>query len=243
MQVIMKRIHFVLVVLLIHLASLPITSAQENLPVITVNYRELKLVPEDIAPLVNKYEIFNNESSLKRIIHNNSTLFWEALGPIDSNLTHSTSLSTFAIVHINQSGFYQYLAMLTADNKSLVQLAIFQPDNENEFTSIIESATDFFARNDHYWGLCEEIVVIPGSMANMNTTYLWRLRFHLVAEGERWTLLLNSTASIVSKYSEAIPCQSCSDPFPVILGSSLLIAIGLAVTLILFRKKGEPINT
>lgn len=230
----------VLCIALIILLMLPVffiqAQAQSDFPTITVNYRELRLVPDDFDGLKDKHSIFTSEPSLEMIVNSNSTLFWQDIGPFDSNFSLDMSFSTFAIVHINTSGFFQYLVMLSPDNRSLCQTNLFQPDNENEFAAIIETATDFFASNDHYWGLCEEIIVIPGSLENIDTRYLWRLTFHLVAEGERWTLLINSTASIVSMYSEVIPCQSCSNPLPVIVESSSLIVIGLVVVYVLFRK-------
>ncbi len=233
----MKPTHLVILILLMFMVQMVPIRAQESFPVITVNYREIRLVPEDTTTLTSQHSVFLKNPSLYNILSSNSTIFWEAIGGINPDMSPNNTVSTFALVQINITGYFQCMAVLSHDNNTLVNLTLFGPEHDGEFVSIIESATDFFAESDHYWGLCEEIVIIPGTLVNLNSSYVWRLRFHLVAESERWTLFLNSTASILSARFTKIPCKACSNSLLVIIGVSGVVTIGILAVNVLFRKR------
>jgi hypothetical protein len=104
------------------------------------------------------------------------------------------------------------------------------------FSVVVESATDFFADDEHYWGLCEEIMVVPGTLVSQSETHVWRFKFHLVAEGERWVLLLSTSGELLHSVVENIPCQECTDWTTIIIISSLLGAVGIFAILIYFNR-------
>ncbi len=71
------------------------------------------------------------------------------------------------------------------------------------------SAVDFFVEDKRYWELCGEVLVLPGSVVGLNKRSVWRFRFHVVAESERWTILLDSTGTILEIDSETLPFEIC----------------------------------
>jgi len=217
------------------LGPIPVSAQSTDYPVITVGYRELRLSPEDLFQLTVSVPLFASEPTLTSIVSDNDTVFWEALGPTGQGLTLNESVSTFALVQMNHTGFFQFLAGLTPDNITL-QWAVYLNDSiTGNFSTVVTAATDFFAEDGHYWGLCEELVVLPGSLVGQSINIVWRARFHLVAESEEWTLLLDSSGGILDTYSEKLPCKACADyTVPVVVGVSVAV---LAILSLLYLKR------
>jgi hypothetical protein len=213
-----------------------VSGQETDYQVVVVDYRELRLVPEDFSILTNTYPIFNTNPELNEIINKNSTLFWEPIGRINSGFLEDSSFSTFAIIEINETGFFETVIGLSTNNQSLEWITPLNSSVAANFSEVILSATDFFASDAIYWGLCEEIVVIPGSLIGLDIDALWRLAFHLVAESEQWTIYVDVAGNLIDSSFVTIPCPLCPVcPF-VIIGLSAAITICGVVIVILRRR-------
>jgi hypothetical protein len=210
--------------------------AQESsYPTIVVDYREIRIVPDDFTSLYSSAPPFSNEPALAEILSFNNTWFWEPLGPINADFSQNFSLSTYAIVVINETGFYETLVGLSANNQSLKWVAPLNSSMLTNFSKVIHTATDFFAKDSIYWGLCEEIVVIPGFLAGFDFDVLWRLDFHLVAESERWSILIDMSGNIIDSSFITIPCAIC--PYTPLVIVAVSIAITLCFTVVIYLRK------
>lgn len=211
--------------------------AQETeYPILVVDYRELRIVPEDNTALTTLAPPFSNEPRLIELLNDNTTYFWEPLGSINSDFTENLSLSTYAIVRINDTGFYETIVGLTSNNQSLLWVTTLNESISAKFSKVILTATDFFANDDIYWGLSEEIVVIPGVLVGLDFKALWRLTFHLIAESEWWTILIDTSGNLIDTSFVTIPCPLCPYyPF-VIIGVSIAIT-SCFVVVIYLRKR------
>lgn len=223
--------------LAILIPSVHVVAQAENYPTVNIGFVELQLDPSDFSPLTANYAPFRENEKIVAILAHNSTMFWTALGPVDENLELNHSVSTFAIVQINNTGFYETLIALTTDNQTLEWTSPLGSETITNFSIIAQAATSFFSDDGHYWGLCEEFIVLPGSAVGQSLNHVWRMTFHLVAEGERWMLILDNNGNILTTQAWAIPCLSCPDPLPMLLGTSLVIAASLVVLIVLFRRK------
>ncbi len=217
--------------------SVHVVAQAETYPTVNIGYIELQLEPSDFSPLTTSFAPFRENEEIVTILAHNSTMFWTALGPVGENLEVNHSVSAFAIVQINNTGFYETLIALTTDNQTLEWVSPLSSETIANFSIVAEAATSFFSDDGHYWGLCEEFIVLPGSAMGQSLNHVWRLTFHLVAEGERWMLILDDNGNILTTQAWDIPCQSCPDPLPMLLGTSLVIAGSLAVLIVLFRRK------
>ena len=159
--------------------------------VVVVNYRELRLAPEDLTALTAISPQFTSNHALSELLADNDTLFWEPLGGSDRDLSANSSVSSFAVVQINETGFYETIIGLSPDNQTLEWVASLNSSVSANLSTIVVAATDFFTEDGRYWGLCEEIVVLPGHLVGIDVDYVWMLTFHLIAESERWTVARN----------------------------------------------------
>ncbi len=205
--------------------------------VITVGFRELQLAPEDMAALSNSIDAFRVEPALQQLIQDNDSMFWEELGDFDESLEQNTSLSTYAIVRINESGFFQTIVALDDATHELEWIKPLSPSFTQNYSRAVQTATDFFANDGHYWGLSEEIVIVPGTNHGLDSKAAWLFRFYLVGESERWTLLIDTNGVLQDFQFEDIPCQTCINYTGlVIIGLSSSIII-MVLAGLLWRKK------
>jgi len=221
---------------LVLLIALPVTAQGSDYPVIVVNYRELRLAPEDLTALTAISPQIASNQALSKLLADNDTLFWEPLGGSDRNLSANSSVSSFAVVQINETGFYETIIGFSPDNQTLEWVVSLNSSVSANFSTIVIAATDFFVDDGRYWGLCEEIVVLPGHLVGFDVDYVWRLAFHLTAESERWTLLLESSGFILDTQYSQIPCQTCYDYSLLIAGASIVTAV-VVFALIIMRTR------
>ena len=222
--------------LILLVGPIPIPAQSTDYPVITVGYRELRFSPEDLPQLAVSVPLFSSDPTLTGIVSDNDTVFWEALGPAGQDLELNESVSTFALVQLNHTGFFELLAGLSPDNTTL-QWAVYLNDSiTGKFSTVVIAATDFFAEDGRYWGICEEFAVLPGFIVGQSINIVWRAKFHLVAESEEWTLLLDSSGAILDTHFEKIPCKACADyAVPVVVGVSVAALVALSVLLLRTR--------
>ncbi len=154
-------------------------------PVVVVNYRELRLVPESMLLLNESHPVFVSEAILVHLLSDNNTLFWEAIGHFGETLDSNSSVSTFVLVQINNTGFNEFLVGLSLDNTTLRWVTGLNSSITADFGTIVQAATGFFMNRGHYWGLCEELIVLPGSLVGQSQDIVWRARFHQIAESEK----------------------------------------------------------
>ena len=229
---------FVSLLLLFSTSSSIFVRAQEvEYPVIVVEYRELRLVPEDFTALTSLATLFSSEPELVELL--DTAHFWEPLGPLNVDFTENDSLSTYGIVAINETGFYEMLVGLSRNNQSLEWIMPLNNSIAANFSEIVITATDFFVNDDLYWGLCEEIVIIPGFLVEHEYNAIWRLTFHLVAESERWTLLLDTSGNLIDALFVTIPCPLCPYGPLVIIITSIAITGCFVVIIYLRKRKGD----
>ncbi|MHA1928152.1 MAG: hypothetical protein ACTSV2_06200 [Candidatus Thorarchaeota archaeon] len=224
------------IAVIVLLLAVPV-HAQDDVVIVNVGFRELQIVPERTDGLVTQDTPFSSDPVLVELVTDNDTIFWEGIGQYNAAFTVDTTSSTFSFVQINETGFYQTNIGLSTDNISLQWLSQLDSAITSNFSTVVENATDFFANDNHYWGLCEEIVVLPGSLVNLAETYVWRFLFRLVAEGEHWTLLLNSSGELLSSSVVNIPCQSCTDWTSIIALGSLIGTVAIFAVLIYINNR------
>ena len=223
---------------IIWFASFGLVFAQSSSsPTVIVNFREIQLTPEDMMQLVSAYPPLQSSPLVTEILSKNSTYFWEYLGAFDSGLSSNVSFTSIAIVQINESGFFETLIGLDSDQQTVEWISHLDSVFSTNFSVVITSATDFFSDDGHYWGLCEEIIVIPGSLEGQSENLIWRLQFYLVAEQERWTLLLDTAGNILHNQAITVPCQSCDNSLPIILGLSGLAAVTVVLIVVSMQRR------
>lgn len=193
-------------------------------------------MPEDFDRLQSLEPIFSTNPELKRILDSNSTMFWTSLGQTGYDLSENQSVRSYAISQVNTSGFNQQIVALSPDNGSLLWIEYVPLELQANFSIAILEATEFFINSSRYWGLCEKIVLIPGSTAELEVEVVWKVSFYLVAESERWSLYLGTEGSLLRVESLDIPCQSCVDYTPVIV-VVLASIIALPFGFFLFRNE------
>ncbi|MGY5854806.1 MAG: hypothetical protein RTU92_14655 [Candidatus Thorarchaeota archaeon] len=225
----------IILLLAVSLAVLPIIRAQDEYPVVYVDFVELRLVPEDITNLVSSIPLFTSDSELISLLGENDTLFWEALGQTGMDLSHNQSVSTIAIIQLNETGFFQTLVGLSSDNESALWKHVLDIPAVDNFSVVTNSTVQFFVDQDKYWGRCEEIVLLPAHLNPYDAELVWRFSFYLVEDSERWVLYVNPTGQVVDSQVNTIPCASCAlCPIPIIVGISVVIVI--VVLVVLFKK-------
>ena len=225
------RILSIIVLVLLPMLLIPPVQAQDT-PVVTVDFRELRFSPEDTAPLVISHDAFRTDATLSSMLDGNITLFWEDLGGFDSNLGIDSDVSSYALVSINDTGFFQTIVALDVADNSLEWIQPLNTSLSANYSIAVRTATDFFADDGHYWGLCEELILLPGSSVGQSVVAVWRFKFYLVGETERWTLLIDTDGNMLSFDFEDVPCQNCIDYTPfVIVGftSAIVFVIVVAV--------------
>ncbi len=221
---------------LVLLIAVPVAAQDSDYPVVVINYRELRLASEDLTALTAISPQFTSNRALSELLSDNDTLFWEPLGGSDRNLSANSSVSSFAVVQINETGFYETIIGFSPDNQTLEWVAFLNSSVSANFSTIVIAATDFFAEDGRYWGLCEEIVVLPGHLVGLDVDYVWRLTFHLMAESERWTLLLESSGFILDTQYSQIPCQTCYDYSLLIAGAAIVTAVVVFALVIMWTR-------
>jgi hypothetical protein len=228
-----KRILITVLSLVLLTAANSVVALDAEYPVVYVDFKELTIMPEDFSELTFDFPLFSNEPALVSLLSLNNTLFWESIGNYDMNLTENSTVSSFLVVQINNTGFYQTLVGLSADNQSLEWIYQLDTSISENFSTVVKSATEYFSDDGRYWGLCEEIVVIPGALAGRSEALVWRLKFHLVAEAEEWTLFIDSSGDIVDLLFSTIPCQTCPDysVYAIVGVTGVIIIIFAAVLL------------
>ncbi|MCK4280432.1 MAG: hypothetical protein KAW94_07635, partial [Candidatus Thorarchaeota archaeon] len=182
---------------------------------------------------------FTNNHALSELLSDNDTLFWEPLGGSDQDLSANSSVSSFAVVQINETGFYETIIGLSPDNQTLEWIASLNSSISANFSIIAIAATDFFVDDGRYWGLCEEIAVLPGHLVGLDVDYVWRLTFHLVAESERWALLLESSGLILDTQYSQIPCPTCYDYSLLIAGVAIVTAVVVFALVIIWTRRHQ----
>ena len=230
------KTQIVIAAALVLLIALPVTAQDFDYPVIVVNYRELRLAPEDLTALTAISTQFTSNQALSKLLADNDTLFWEPLGGSGQDFSANSSMSSFAVVQINETGFYETIIGFSPDNQTLEWVVSLNSSVSANFSTIVIAATDFFVDDGRYWGLCEEIVVLPGHLVGFDVDYVWRLTFHLTAESERWTLLLESSGFILDTQYSQIPCQTCYDYSLLIAGAAIVTAIVVFALVIMWTR-------
>jgi len=211
-------------------------------PVVVVDHKELHLVPESLSSLSTSVPVFVSEPVLANLLSDNDTLFWAALGHTGGDLQPNASVSAFALVQMNRTGFFEFIIGLSLDNETLKWVTSLNSTLAGSFAMVVQAATDFFANDSRYWGLCEEFIELPGYLVAQSTTIVWRAKFHLVAESERWTLLLDPSGHILDRSFAKLPCKSCSD-YTLIAVSGMSGAAFAVFALVLYRTKTPPSKT
>jgi len=224
---------------LILLIAVPVTAQDSDYPVVVVNYRELRFVPEDLTELTAISSQFTSNHALSDLLADNDTLFWEPLGGSDRDLSANSSVSSFAVIQINETGFYETIIGFSPDNQTLEWVSSLNSSVSANFSTIVLAATDFFAEDGRYWGLCEEIAVLPGHLVGLDVDHVWRLTFHLTAESEKWTLLLESSGFILDTQYLQIPCQTCYDYSLLIAGAAIVTAIVVFALVIMWTRRHQ----
>ncbi|MFW9931491.1 MAG: hypothetical protein ACFFDR_02460 [Candidatus Thorarchaeota archaeon] len=215
--------------LLLVLLLVPILPTQaQPYPVVTVDYRELQLVPEDFSILSESVEAFRTDDLLISLLQENDTLFWEEIGSYDASLMFNVSLASYAIVQLNSTGFYQTIVALNSETLEVEWLDIIASTISANYSLAVRTATDFFADDGHYWGLCEEILLVPGSHVGLDIDAIWLFEFYLVGETERWTLMIDTDGVLQDFQFIDVPCQECVDYTPLVIlafSSSIIIVV------------------
>jgi hypothetical protein len=227
----------ILPVFIIVLCLGTLVQAQETTyPMVVVDHKEIRLVPESLSSLSTSTPAFASEPILANLLSDNDTLFWAALGHTGGDLQPNASVNAFALVQMNHTGFFEFIVGLSLDNETLKWVTSLNSTLAASFATVVQAATDFFANDGRYWGLCEEFIELPGYLVAQNTTFVWRTKFHLVAESERWTLLLDTSGHILDKSFAKLPCKSCSD-YTLIAVLGMSGAAFAVFALVLYRTK------
>ncbi|UCE09868.1 MAG: hypothetical protein JSW61_12990 [Candidatus Thorarchaeota archaeon] len=196
------------------------SSAQSTYPVINIDYKEIRLVPENFSHLITEAPAFGTDSSLTVLLGQNSTVFWEALGQFGPDLEANFTANSYSVVQLNDTGIFISVIGLDVSRQSVEWIHSLPQSAVENYSLILNDATDFFSDDGHYWGLCEEIVLVPGSLVDRTEEIVWRLIFYLVAESERWTLLYSANGMRLDTLSTPVPCQTCDYSLYLILGVS-----------------------
>ncbi|TFG12112.1 hypothetical protein EU537_10520 [Candidatus Thorarchaeota archaeon] len=218
------------------LLVIPFYVAGQETSSIIIDYREVQLVPDDFDSLQSFEPAFSTDPTLRGILDSNSTMFWTSLGQTGYELTENLSVRSYAICQVNASGFSQQIVGLSPEDGSLQWVESVPSELQANFSVAILEATEFFINDSRYWGLCEKIVLIPGSTAELEVGVVWKVSFYLVAETERWSLYLGVDGSILKVESSDIPCQSCIDYTPIIV-VVLASIVAFPLGFFLFRNK------
>ncbi len=226
-----------IIAVLVLLIAVPVAAQDSDYPVVVVDYRELRLVPEDLTALPAINLQFTSNHALSNLLADNDTLFWEPLGGTNRDLSSNSSVSSFAVVQINETGFYETIIGLSPDNQTLEWVASLNSSVSANFSDIVIAATGFFVDDGRYWGLCEEIVVLPGHLVGFDVDHVWRLAFHLVAESERWTLFIESSGQILDTQFSQLPCQTCFDYSLLIAGAAIVTAVVVFALVIMWTRR------
>ncbi len=234
----MRQAGYAFVLLLVVSIVIPTVSAQDGYPVFVIDFREVRFSPEDKTSLQNSFAIFRTEPSLTTLLDGNNTLFWEHLGGFDENLNEDSSLNSFGLSKVNESGFYQTIVALNAESGDLEWVRELNETLSENFTAAIRTATNFFADDGHYWGVCEEVMIVPGSSVELSQRAIWNFKFYLVGETERWSLQIDTDGNLLAFQFQDIPCQDCTDYTPlVIIGfASAIVLVFVAGLLVKNRR-------
>ncbi len=200
--------------------------------VVRIGYRELQLAPEDMSALSDSIEAFRTNPELQQLIQDNDSLFWEKLGGFDESFESNISVSTYAIVRINETGFFQTVVALNSETDNLEWVRTLDQSFTLNYSLAVRTATDFFVDDGHYWGVCEEIVVVPGTNYGLDSKAVWLFRFYLIGESERWTLLIDTNGFLQDYLFEDVPCQTCTD-------YTVLVIIGLSFSIVVLVLVGS----
>jgi hypothetical protein len=209
--------------------------AQETFS-ITIEYREIQLARDDFDRLQFLENTFSTDPALERILDSNATMFWTSLGQTGYDLSANLSVRSYGICQVNNSGFNQQIVALSPEDSSLLWIESVPSEFQANFSVAMLEATEFFINSSRYWGVCEKIVLIPGSIEELDPGIVWKISFYLVAESERWSLYLGLDGSLLKVESSDIPCQSCIDYTPVIV-VALASAIAFPFGFFLLRKE------
>jgi len=226
-------------VTLVLLIAVPVAAQDSDYPVVVIDYRELRFAPEDLTALTAVSPQFTSNQGLSDLLSDNDTLFWEPLGGSDRNLSPNSSVSSFAVVQINETGFYETIIGFSPDNQTLEWIASLNSSVSANFSTIAIAATDFFVDDGRYWGFCEEIVVLPGHLVGFDVNHVWRLIFHLVAESERWTLFIESSGQILDTQHSQLPCQTCYDYSLLIAGAAIVTVVVVFALVIAWTRQHQ----
>ena len=214
----------------------PIHQLAQGYATIIIDSREISVVPEDSAPLLAAHPEILADPEAADIVQSNRTLFWELIGPYGPDLSPNSSLSSVVLVQIDSGNFTEYVVGLSASDGSVVFTHELDSSTMGNLSAVVGNATDFFIGDGLYWGLCEEMILLPGSCLEQSADLVWRFRFHLIAEGERWTLVLDTSGTILQQYVSTVPCQSCSDLSVIVAAASV---IGVVTVLVLLRLRAN----
>lgn len=201
---------------------------------ITIDSREISLVPEDPAPLLAAHPEILADSDAADIVQSNRTFFWEDVGPYGPDLSPNSSLSSVVLVQVDSGNISEYVVSLSASDGLVFSTQRLDSSSMGNLSAVVRSATDFFINDGLYWGLCEEMILLPGPFLQQGVERVWRLAFYLIGEGERWTLVLDTSGTILNEYASTVSCQSCSD-LSVITAAALGVSVVTAVVLLRLR--------
>jgi len=233
------KTQIVIAAALVLLIAIPVAAQDSDYPVVVINYRELRLAPEDMTALTAISSQFTSNHALSDLLADNDTLFWEPLGTSGRDLSANSSVNSFAVVQINETGFYETIIGLSLNNQTLEWIASLNSSVSANFSIIVVAATDFFVDDGRYWGFCEEIVVLPGHLVGLEVDHVWRLIFHLVAESERWTLFIESSGQILDTQHSQLPCETCYDYSLLIAGAAIVTAVAVFALAIVWTRRHQ----
>ncbi len=222
-----SRKHLLLSFIMIGLFILfPSVSGQSDYPTYVFNFIEIRVVPEDFSALQD-IPIFSTNEELSTLLEDEETVFWEELGPTDKDLSLNQTFNSFAIVQVNETGIHQSVVALSTDNETLLWVESLDANLTNTFLEALNSTIQFFEDANKYWGLCEEIMLLPGHFNDLAAPF-WRFAYHLIAESEKWILLVDLDGHLLHSALQDLPCQSCDLCYiPIILGVTGVLIISI----------------
>ena len=212
----------------------PLAKAQSNYQSYVFDFIELRVAPESSDILRSSIQLFTSEQKLVSILDDDDFLCWNSLGPYDLNFDFSDSISSFGMVLVNESGFYEFIAALTSDNLTLLWIEELPGISLDTFIIALNSSVQFFADQSKYWGVCEEIIILPGASIDLEPHRVWKFQYLLTEDSERWILYIDSEGQIIDSAVVEIPCQSCTlCTTVIILGISFSLVVIAVIILIL----------
>ena len=226
-------------IIMIFITVLPIVESQSDYPTYVFGFIELRLVPEPTDSLLSSVPLFGSDQQLASLLESDDFLFWEPIGHSDANFDVNNSMSSFALVFVNETGVSETIVALSPDNLTLLWVQRVQNLTIDDFIIVLNSTIQFFTGQGKYWGLCEEIVLLPGAFIESENQRVWRFQYLLTENSERWTLYVDTVGQIIDSEMEGIPCQSCTFCTLLVILCISASIIAIIIVILIFRKRGK----